>query len=315
MRDRPRCAVWTGAFRGNVKRVVKSFRVCAVCADTGAILDCMGWTCTATAAPKDSGTVAIPDQTSIPPQEAFDAALREFMKTHVRTEGGKKYWWCPESSQKRGEIPDGFGRQWAPATETGFHWLELDDQQVGGAQLAASATPVLTAGLEDAGHAAVKFTWSGDQDKTTMSLVVSPLRDFTAADIAPFVRRGDARLANDLVALAHQYVSPDFCHNLLSRLSAVPGGLAGAPADVTITIVANLRSDRATAAVGSLDPRTLAGILNELRGFESTEGVRDALQYLSLNLALRTEWRAAAPPRGCLHPASIAAMARSILRS
>ncbi|MEX2282594.1 MAG: hypothetical protein WEE89_08925 [Gemmatimonadota bacterium] len=301
-----------------IVKIVKSFEVCVVCLDNGVILDTLRWTSTATrtATSYDEGTIA-PPQRSNQPHEGTREAIRKFVKTHttVSDDDGEEVanWTCPERNTTKHEVPDGFWRAWKPPEEeTGFHWLDLDETRVGEGRMASLPAEVLAAARSDVARAAIKFTWCGDQDRSVASLVITPAPTIVARDVAPFLQPNDSRFDNDFAALRGQTITRDLCAALLEQLSNGAGVLTQPPAEVVVTVIANVGRPGAFAFAGSLKPAQLAVMLDRAAPYASSSDLA-AMDYISLNMAQRPVLTAQQVPRGCLHPANFFAIVTSLL--
>jgi len=287
MSDTPGANVWASSvYRGNFVKLVKTFEVCAICVSSGEVLDCISWTSTATKSPKDAGTITEP--TGIGTQsEAHKKAIKQFVKTHSKTKGGKKYWYCPQTKTSKAEIPKGFQNVWATVAddENSYYHSSPDEEYVGTGQFEEVPDEVFASIFQSPDTSAIKLTWSGEQDKTTASVLFSPLREVLNQRLAAFIPKDDGRFENDFESIISVQVDNDFFLQFLASLSAHKAALIEPGGAVSITVIANIEGPSGVGFMGSISPHELQQVLNNFLPLSTlSQDIHDTVGYLALNM-------------------------------
>lgn len=280
-----------------ITRIVYIFETCAICADTGEVLGCFVWTMEGTAKSPGKITVNSKDKDQ-GCSKTFTQALDKFLTNHIKKgDDGKPHWYCPETSPTvkgptgvvknpfGGEVPPGFIDKWQkPEGGAVKKNVQMEGSKVGGGLRVKSLESVLAACLGNLEAAAVKFTWSGDQIKTRPSVVLSPLTDLEAQDIAPFIEADD-RFSNDFVALYTVPVTKALMRDLIARLAEFSDPLVNSTGPVTVTLMANLRTKRAAALTVMLETPDMGRLMVEVAAHTDVdEEILETLHYLALNM-------------------------------
>ncbi|UCD14840.1 MAG: hypothetical protein JSV34_03710 [Candidatus Omnitrophota bacterium] len=294
MKDRPHTGI--ESMKQNIVKVVKHFKTCAICVETGAILGCMSWTSTATRNPYDHGTINVNPTECKKVSPASVAALKQFINTHVTTDSnGKRYWKCEETGKKGKNattgrtlppINDDFYDKWGTVKKSSFQWIELDQQHVGGGKLSDDLVAVVTKSINHPAQSAIKFTWAGEQDKTISGVVLTPMNDISAEDISPFVY-DEVCFQNDFVSLVAVSVTPELLISLLESVSEFGEQLTEPKGPVIVSIITNPRTNEAFGFYGSLNSKDLDVILKSIL-FPNNESEKaiEMIGYLSFNMGL-----------------------------
>jgi len=298
------------AMKPAIVKVVKHFEVCAICVDTGAVLDCMSWTSTATRVPKHSGDITVNPTGSGTSSGAFDKALKQFVKTHTVTANGKKSWKC-EQDGKKGKnsktgkllppIKNAFYQMWSPPDQTGMQWEDSDDsgemvaqntfrvhhiapEAIGGGRFSPDLIEVLELMAANPGQAALKFTWLGEQDRTVAGVLFAGNPEVSTADIASYVVP-DYRYGNDTTALVSVGITDYLLLNILDGLSSLVGTLAKGKGSVGVAAIANIDDCKGPAYLGEIPAEYVDFLLKgaSIPEEEQQETI-DALGYLILNM-------------------------------
>jgi hypothetical protein len=288
--------------KADVATVHKIFETCAICIETGEILGCIWWSSVSSRTHQGRITVHT-GQHDEPGSETMKKALKKFIGRHTRKDrNGKLHWFCPETGAMKGLVPEKYAERIfqsgisvrtltrpsvfsaAPMSTV----IAVQRGHVGGGALLEAPELALARSIASPHQAALKFTWSGAQEKTVPSLVFSALTDLSSADIAPHVR-DEPRFANDFMGLRFVPATSDFMSMLLTRLQAHADELREITGVVTISIIGDIRGDDSFSYTGTLESSQLASVLDEVNPAvaDSGPGVREALTYLSLNFARR----------------------------
>ena len=333
--DTPGISVGRHDKKQNIKEIVQTFEISAVCADTGDILGSIRWKCVSTQT--DYGEIELISREEGEPTRAFEKALQKFVENHsrVRLENGVEVtrWYCPETSPiiegPRGicsdpwgiPIPEEFRERW-PTSRTrvedpcggtiflrgvkrklvvGSRYrmdagdlgmvksgkeLNLSESEVGGGQYFESPMEALEAGLSDSGNCAIKFTWSGDQTKIIGGILFTSYRAISPEDVSPFIEKED-RFINDFSALDAQFVPTALIEHMLDVMTSYAGPLQSSDGPVTVTLIANVGTEKAAAYTGALLPEDVASFVKEAAMHETVnQELIEVLHYIGLNFGL-----------------------------
>ena len=133
-KDTPGISIGTRDKKKNIKKVVQTFEIAAICADTGEILGSIIWKCVSTGT--DRGEIELMSKKEGNPTDAFKKALRKFVKTHSKVKMsngvGVTHWFCPETSTII-EGPHGiFSDPWGNLIPEGFKKKWLTQKEIEG---------------------------------------------------------------------------------------------------------------------------------------------------------------------------------------
>jgi len=282
-----------------IAKITKLFETCAICTHTGEILGCIKWKSEAT--PSDGGDVSLGGANEQPASNDFKNAFREFVENHtgVKVEGGKAVlrWFCPDTSKDikgpggktddpwGGPVPDGFRSLWLRVKEvTEWYAMELHFERGatgGGSRVALDEALKRAQAAPE--RSAVKFTWAGDQTKSTPSVILTGYHALSAKDVAPFVY-DESGFANDFGSTVVYFLSPDQQQKLVSLLSERGRKLAASHGPVMVALLVDVGGPSASAAVGQLAPTDVREIVVPLAAHEgTTDEILRGLAYLGEN--------------------------------
>lgn len=164
--------------------------------------------------------------------------------------------------------------------------IVVDEDRVGGGQYFESPTEALGAGLNTIERAALKFTWSGDQAKTVKGILFTSYRDISPEDISPFIECSD-QFINDFHALDVHFLPTELMHHLLDLMATHAEDLESSNGPATVSIIANVGTEKAAAYTGALTPEDVASFIVEAALHESVDQkTLDIFHYIGLNFGL-----------------------------
>ena len=164
--------------------------------------------------------------------------------------------------------------------------LELDESRIGGGQHFESPMEALEAGFSDSGHCALKFTWSGNQTKVVRGILFTSYRTISPEDVSPFIEEED-RFINDFVALDAQVVPTALMEHMLDVMTGYAGPLQSSDGPVTVTIIANIGTEKAAAYTGTLLPEHVASFIIESAVHERVnQETLEVFHYIGVNFGL-----------------------------
>ena len=286
-------------FKANIKKVAVSFETCAICVDSGEILGCITLKNEITAT--DGGKIAVGNKEGNP-SDVFKKALKEFVKNHTKKKGGILRWYCPETGQAipgtvppkkvkgpsgstsdpfGNPVPDGFKKQWVAKMKLGQK-IQLDSDKAGTGKK-VSREKAFRNSLRDPQRSAVKFTWSGIQVKTVVSIVLTPFHALSEDELASFSSL-EPEFSNDFDALQVQYVSEDFFSSFLNVLQDFGPALSTDEGFATVTLMSDLGTRRASAFTGKLQGEDILSLIPSVSQHPDVDDeTLDFLTYICLN--------------------------------
>jgi hypothetical protein len=289
---------WSG-IRPAIQAVEMTFEICVVCPQTGVCLGCIRWQMTSRRAdqPPDGGqsSIELLAATEQPCSDTGRKALRAFTRTHCKRDPrtGAWSWFCPEVRDDMldaagnpvdpfdGAIPDEFWRK-----VLGIRRVSgLLDQPLGTGVYVSAPAAIFEEMRRRPNFAAVKFTWTGFQMRTTPSVLLCANADFEAAAIAPFIG-GPAGRVNDATALDGLGVTGAFMTSAVREVARLerkfrkPGA-----APVGITCISEFGTDFGRACRFSMDKAVLWGLVRALAAHlrDIPQGL-ETLHYLGVNM-------------------------------
>jgi len=181
-----------------------------------------------------------------------------------------------------GPVPEGLQKALLSSVPSS---IKIERQFVGSGRRETDPLAVIRAAVVDISHAAVKFTWSGDQNKTVPSVLFSPATPITSEMIAPHVTT-EARFANDFIVINCYEVSAVLMAALLTRLDPeLQSGPQDRTGPVTISIISGVGTDAAFSYSGSMVRARVASVMRDVARQPDTDaGLLEAFHYLALNM-------------------------------
>jgi hypothetical protein len=285
--------------KDDIVKVVSTYETCTVCIETGEILGCITYTSTTTRDDEGKIDIVTKDKDKSP-SDSFEKAFKKFAGNHQEKDGsGTLRWHCPEQGVRvmdpdakklieptpwGPEIPEPFRKKWLAQRQPWFLGQErIGDARIGDRRFAVAPEQIYGKGFSSPDRCAVKFTWSGLQDKNTPSVVFSAISDLAPAEIAPFIP-DEARFRNDFTLINFQPTTSALMRDLVASIGEI--GVSNNNGPVLVTLAVNLRSESATALVGSLEPGQLGSLLQRISGHPDVDQtVLETLNYLVLNMA------------------------------
>ena len=280
-----------------ITKVVDEFETCAICVDTGKCLGCIKWKMVADK--NDGSQISLVSTKEEKCSTAFKKAMKQFMQHHAKIDPTDKKvkWYCPDTKGTikgpggqtgkpyGGEIPEGFRKEWVEVAPKKTK-VKKESKKIGMGKKMKDLRSAIAFSLETIDQSAIKFTWSGEQTKTTPSVIFTTEPDLEPEQIAPFVQL-EERFANDFQAINVYWVSIDTMQQFLELASRLEEHDDPLEAPITVTIMGGLASDGAAYTFQAFQEQFFDYVA-ELASLEGagTE-VFDALQYLAANFGVR----------------------------
>lgn len=288
--------------KAEIVEIHKNFETCAICAETGEILGCIWWSSISTR--RNPGQIAVHTGSHDEPASGtMKKALKKFIQRHVRRGAdGKLHWFCPETGTERGLVPGGFdkallavrGARLARGAEPGGELVRSNERLIAitrpgaGEGRTGAQREVIERALRQPQRAAIKFTWSGEQEKTIPGVIFSAFSELTPGQIAPFVS-DDSRFANDFVAIRVVPVEPDPMKKLLTEARTAVARAHPDRGPVTVSVIAGLGTASPIGWTGTLEEREVRNFVARARRRVAAPEAIDALNYVALNMGRATE--------------------------
>ena len=290
--DGPSTPLTGNVLKPNIKKIIKRFETCAICVDTGKILGCIKWQSTMTKTPVDNGTIDVETGGSDDSTDSFKKALKQFVKTHALATGTQKFWTCVQTGKKGRKISDGtvlppitggFNDTWK---SVGLNSISIDKEFIGIAESYEHLENAIGNAITKPLESAVKFTWSGEQDKDIISVVLSPIEEITSADISPFVI-DDEKFENDLTRILVTQTSIETFSNLIIELCKFEKEKNGENDFIYITLMTNIHNKIPIGFTHTLKPEELDVVLKNISDLKLNENEKEVFNYLWLNMSTK----------------------------
>jgi hypothetical protein len=253
---------------------------------------------------KDEAAKITFDRKEGKPSPEFEKAVKAFAKTHTRKKesDGQLYWWCPETGKPdpddakkkilgpTGKETDPFGKSPIPG-EFKKAWVaslikpvKFDGEYAfGGAGSYHTMDAAVVAASRTPAHAALKFTWTGNQLKSRVGVILSSRTDLEPADLAPHLT-DETLFVNDVtIGLMLYEASADFMAAALGRLKPLSGERTS-HGNVILTLIPDVGAETARSFTARI---RIADVHPLVQGFahhpDTSDELLIGLQYLALN--------------------------------
>jgi hypothetical protein len=279
-----------------ITEIVKDFETCAICVETGECLGCIQWASTSRRGSPGQTSVTMPDKVK-PCSSVFQTALKGFIERHTKVDPADKKlkWYCPETDDTikgptgetnkpyGGEVPEGLRKRFLEDRHAFAPRIAIDETLVGTGRFAA-APAVHAACLANPSFAGVQFMWTGPHDKSVPSVLLTPVERLYPDEVSPFVRK-DPQFVLNLQPINLAVVSQGFMTQLLTALAPQVTSGAVPTGPTLVTLIAELRSEAAQAAVISLPVETVHSLMQQVaRHPDVNEELLGTLHYLAINM-------------------------------